>query len=219
MPQALHTLRTIVVTATVTSAGWVTAGALWLDKGRSAPPEGPAMSLMAAAPGQSGRPMPAPASTAQARAAMRAMPSGRLVIPVEGVRADMLVDTFTQARDGGIRVHDAIDILAPRGTPVVAAAPGRVERLFLSKAGGITVYQRSPDGNLVYYYAHLDGYAPGLGEGQALRAGDPIGFVGSTGNADPSAPHLHFAVTQTAPQAKWSEPGTALNPYPMLGGR
>jgi murein DD-endopeptidase MepM/ murein hydrolase activator NlpD len=172
------------------------------------------MSLMAAAPEP-----PAPAAASPARSAARPLAGARLLIPVAGVRPEALVDTFTQAREGGARVHDAIDILAPRGTPVVAAAPGKVEKLFLSKQGGMTVYQRSPDGTLIYYYAHLDGYAPRLGEGQVLRAGDPLGFVGATGNANPSAPHLHFAVMQTVPLAKWWEPATALNPYPLLGGR
>ena len=145
-------------------------------------------------------------------------PSG-LIIPVAGVRTAQLADTFTQAREGGLRVHDAIDIMAPRGTPVVAAAPGRIEKLFVSKAGGNTIYQRSPEGELIFYYAHLDSYAPGLAEGQPVRAGQRIGTVGSTGNADPAGPHLHFAVLRTRPTAKWHEPATPLNPYPLLGGR
>ena len=215
MPHALQTIRTIAVTATVTSAAWVTAGALWMNGGRPAPPRDvPAISLMAAAPDRAVSP-----SAQDPRPTARALSGASLLIPVSGVHPEALVDTFTQAREGGARVHDAIDILAPRGTPVVAAAPGKVEKLFLSKPGGMTVYQRSPDGTLIYYYAHLDGYAPGLVEGQVLRAGDPVGVVGSTGNADPSAPHLHFAVMQTTPQAKWWEPSTALNPYPMMGGR
>ena len=135
------------------------------------------------------------------------------------VRAGQLADTFAQAREGGLRVHDAIDIPAPIGTPVLAAAPGRVEKLFASKAGGNTIYQRSPDGGTIYYYAHLDAYAPGLAEGQTVRAGQGIATVGSTGNADPLAPHLHFAVLRTRAGAKWHQAATPLNPYPLLGGQ
>ncbi|HYI48007.1 MAG TPA: M23 family metallopeptidase [Allosphingosinicella sp.] len=141
-----------------------------------------------------------------------------LVIPVAGIRPDQLSDTFLQARGGG-RPHDAIDIMAPRGTPVVAAAEGIVEKLHFSHGGGgITVYVRSPDRRLIHYYAHLDRYAPGLAEGGRLSRGDPIGFVGSTGNASPDGPHLHFAIREMAPDERWWQ-GRALNPYPMLTGR
>jgi murein DD-endopeptidase MepM/ murein hydrolase activator NlpD len=144
-------------------------------------------------------------------------PSG-LAIPVAGIRPEQLGDTYTQARAGG-RPHDAIDIMAPRGTPVIAAAAGTVEKLFFSRGGGgITAYVRSPDGQWQYYYAHLDGYAPGLHEGQVVRQGDPIGRVGSTGDASPDAPHLHFAVNRMAPGQRWWQ-GTPVNPYPLLAGR
>jgi peptidoglycan LD-endopeptidase LytH len=143
---------------------------------------------------------------------------GGLAIPVAGVKADQLLDTFTQARSGG-RIHDAIDIMAPRGTPVIASAPGTLEKLFFSKGGGgITAYVRSTDGRWLYYYAHLNAYAPGLHEGQAIRQGDPIGRVGSTGNANPSGPHLHFAIYRMEEGEKWYQ-GTAINPYPLLAGR
>lgn len=140
-----------------------------------------------------------------------------MVIPVPGLRADQLSDTFSDARSEGRR-HDAIDIMAPRGTPVIAAASGRVEKLFLSDAGGTTVYVRSSDGRLVYYYAHLDSYAPELREGQYLQPGAPIGTVGSTGNANPEGPHLHFAIMATAPEKPWWHDAGALNPYPLLTG-
>ena len=144
-------------------------------------------------------------------------PSG-LAIPVMGVKARELVDTFTQARSGG-RPHDAIDIMAPHGTPVVAAAPGVVEKLFFSKGGGgISAYVRSPDGLWTFYYAHLQDYAPGLREGERVRLGEPIGRVGSTGNANPAGPHLHFAIHRMAPGEKWYQ-GVAINPYPLLAGR
>lgn len=141
------------------------------------------------------------------------------MIPVSGVRAADLMNTFDQARAGGVRRHDAIDIMAPTGTPVVAAADGRIEKLFLSREGGNTVYQRSRDGHTIYYYAHLAAYAPGLAEGQQIARGAPIGQVGFSGNADPAGPHLHFAVLQTSPQARWHDAARAVNPYPLLGGR
>lgn len=144
-------------------------------------------------------------------------PSG-LAIPVVGVKPDQLVDTYTQARANG-RVHDATDIMAARGTPVIAAAPGRVEKLFFSHGGGgITAYVRSPDGQWQYYYAHLDSYAPGLHEGQAVKQGDPIGRVGSTGDASPQAPHLHFAINRMEAGQNWWQ-GTPINPYPLLTGQ
>ena len=144
-------------------------------------------------------------------------PSG-LAIPVIGISPGQLSDTFTQARAGG-RPHDAIDIMAPRGALVIAAADGTVEKLFFSHGGGgITVYVRSPDRAWTYYYAHLDRYAPGLAEGRQVRRGDPIGFVGFTGNASPAGPHLHFAINRMAPQDRWWQ-GVPINPYPLLAGR
>ena len=144
-------------------------------------------------------------------------PTG-LAIPVLGIKARQLVDTFTQARAGGVRVHDAIDIMAAAGTPVVAAAPGRIEKLYFSYGGGgITAYVRSPDGRWTYYYAHLRDYAPGLREGEMLKQGDPIGTVGSTGNANGAGPHLHFAINRMEVGQRWWQ-GTPINPYPLLAG-
>ena len=145
-------------------------------------------------------------------------PSG-LAIPVAGVRREQLVDTYTQARAGGARSHDAIDIMAPTGTPVVAAAPGKVEKLFFSQGGGgITAYVRSDDGRWSYYYAHLNNYAPDLREGQRIERGAAVGTVGATGNANPAGPHLHFAINRMNPGEKWYQ-GTAINPYPLLAGK
>ena len=141
-----------------------------------------------------------------------------LLIPVAGIRSAQLVDTYDAARAGGQRRHDAIDIMAPRGTLVLAAAPGRVEKLYFSNGGGgITAYVRSPDGRWIYYYAHLDHYAPGLAEGQQLQRGAPIGYVGSTGDASPDGPHLHFAINAMAQGERWWQ-GTPINPYPLLAG-
>jgi murein DD-endopeptidase MepM/ murein hydrolase activator NlpD len=159
---------------------------------------------------------PAPPAVPQ-QPALVLGPTG-LAIPVVGIKSEGLQDTYTQSRAGGARVHNAIDIMAPHGTPVVAAAPGTVEKLFFSQGGGgITAYVRSPDRKWIFYYAHLQDYAPGLKEGQAVRQGDPIGRVGSTGNANPAGPHLHFAIHRMAEGEKWHE-GTAINPYPLLAG-
>ena len=145
-------------------------------------------------------------------------PAG-LAIPVQGIKRDQLADTYTQARAGGGRSHDAIDIMAPEGTPVFAAADGTVEKLFFSPGGGgITVYVRSPDQRWIYYYAHLQGYAPGLAEGQRVKRGQPIGRVGHTGNANPAGPHLHFAINRMQPGEKWYQ-GSPINPYPLLAGK
>ena len=145
-------------------------------------------------------------------------PAG-LAIPVQGIEQKDLVDTFTQARAGGARRHDAIDIMAGEGTPVVAAADGTVEKLFFSDGGGgITVYVRSPDTRWTYYYAHLQAYAPGLAEGQKVKRGQVLGRVGHTGNANPAGPHLHFAINRMEPGEKWYQ-GTPINPYPMLAAK
>jgi len=144
-------------------------------------------------------------------------PSG-LAVPVAGIEVDDLVDTYQQSRSGGARVHNAIDIMAPEGTPVVAASEGVIEKLYFSEGGGgITVYVRSPDGQWIYYYAHLKDYAPGLREGQRIERGARLGSVGTTGNANVAGPHLHFAVHQMSPGESWHE-GTPVNPYPLLAG-
>ena len=158
-----------------------------------------------------------PEAAAAITAATAAASDGQLLLPVQGVQPAQLLDTFTQSRGEG-RLHDAIDIMAARGTPVVAVADGRVAKLFDSKQGGLTVYQFDRDEKLAYYYAHLDRYAAGLVEGKQLRRGDVLGYVGSTGNANPDGPHLHFAVFVLGPEKNWWK-GTAVNPYPLLGGR
>ena len=145
-------------------------------------------------------------------------PAG-LAIPVPGVQSSQLTDTFTQARAGGARRHDAIDIMAPEGTPVIAAAPGTVEKLFFSDGGGgNTIYIRSPDQHWSYYYAHLSAYAPGLAEGQHIQRGQIIASVGHTGDANAAAPHLHFAINQMNAGERWWQ-GTPINPYPLLAGK
>jgi murein DD-endopeptidase MepM/ murein hydrolase activator NlpD len=159
----------------------------------------------APAPRLAEAPVPRPASVGQQEP---------LVIPVAGVRPDQLSDTFDDARGEG-RVHDAIDIMAPRGTPVIAAAAGRIEKLFDSGRGGRTIYIRRPGGQWIDYYAHLDSYVPGLAEGQKVVQGQLIGTVGSTGDASAEAPHLHYAINAMAPGESWWQ-GRAINPYPLL---
>lgn len=144
---------------------------------------------------------------------------GALAIPVAGVPATGLTDTFAQGRAAGARRHDAIDIMASEGAPVLAAAAGRVEKLFMSEEGGNTIYVRSPDRRLIYYYAHLSGYDPGVRQGSSVSMGQRLGSVGHTGNADAAAPHLHFAVWSADPAQGWSQDGAAINPYPLLTRR
>jgi peptidoglycan LD-endopeptidase LytH len=160
-------------------------------------------------PDAAAAPADAPSAAAPAPA------SGKLLVPVEGVKASQLSDTFDQPR-GKERHHEALDIMAPKGTKVVAVADGKVAKLFNSKPGGLTVYQFDPTETYAYYYAHLDRYADGIKEGSMIKRGDLIGYVGSTGNANPDAPHLHFAVVELTPQKQWWK-GTPVNPYPLLG--
>ncbi len=137
-----------------------------------------------------------------------------LLLPVQGIAVAQLSDTFTDARGQG-RVHDAIDIMAARGTPVLATHDGPVVKLFTSVRGGITLYQFDPGRTHAYYYAHLDRYADGISDGKLLHRGDVLGYVGSTGNASAEAPHLHFAIFVLGPEKHWWQ-GEAINPYPLL---
>lgn len=159
---------------------------------------------------------PVPPTNGQAEPGATSVAPVGLLLPVQGITAAQLQDTFTDARSEG-RVHDAIDILAPEGTPVLAVADGTVEKLFDSERGGLTVYQFEPSGKYSYYYAHLQRYADGLAEKQALRRGEVIGYVGHTGNASPDAPHLHFEIHRLGPEKQWWK-GESLNPYPVLRG-
>jgi murein DD-endopeptidase MepM/ murein hydrolase activator NlpD len=160
------------------------------------------------------RPGSAPVAIAEG---LEVGPAG-LAIPVVGVKPDQLSDTFTQARAGGGRRHDAIDIMAGEGTPVIAAADGTVEKLFNSALSGTTIYERSADRKWVYYYAHLSAYAAGLHEGQQVRRGQVIARVGHTGDASAAGPHLHFANNQMGEGDRWWN-GTPINPYPLLAGK
>lgn len=137
-----------------------------------------------------------------------------MIIPVAGVKPDQLIDTFDEARTEG-RLHDAIDIMAPAGTPVLAATDGKILRLFQSERGGTTIYQLSRDEKTVYYYAHLERYADNLTEGSMVRQGDVIAYVGDTGNAGAGNYHLHFSMAAVSDPKRYWE-GTNINPYPLL---
>lgn len=142
-----------------------------------------------------------------------ALASRRLIIPIALVSRASLRDTFNERR--GTSTHEAIDIAAARGTPVIAVDDGSIAKLFLSVPGGNTIYQFDLEGKFAYYYAHLDAYAKGLREGMTVKRGDLLGYVGTTGNAPPNAPHLHFAIFRLGPEKHWWQ-GTAVNPYPFL---
>ena len=145
---------------------------------------------------------------------VRALRQKDLLVPVNGMKASSLHSTFGDPR-GPTRGHEALDILAPRGTPVVAATDGRIVKLFTSVLGGLTVYQFDVEERYCYYYAHLDAYAPGLREGEKVTRGQLLGYVGTTGNAPAGAPHLHFAIYRLSDAKQWWA-GTALNPYPIF---
>jgi peptidoglycan LD-endopeptidase LytH len=137
-----------------------------------------------------------------------------IILPVAGIVKSSLRDTYGEMR-GGTRTHEALDIPAPRGTTVLSAAPGRVLKLFTSKAGGLMVYAADSTERFILMYAHLDAYQSGLADGQPLRRGQPIGIVGTTGNAPPTVPHLHFAVASSSDVKQWWK-GAPVNPYPLL---
>ena len=198
-------LSTAVITCILTSAFWIFTFKIF-NAPRELEPAGKVTKVEA--PGEP------PVAVAEG---LVVGPAG-LAIPVEGVKQEDLIDTFTAARAGG-RAHDAIDIMAPEGTPVIAAADGTIEKLFFSDGGGgNTIYERSSDGRWMYYYAHLSSYAPGLAEGQHVKQGQVIARVGHTGNASPDGPHLHFAINRMEPGQRWWQ-GEAINPFPLLAGK
>ena len=176
-------------------------GSAMLDDGHAAVIERPAATA--------GRPKRCPRAPTS-----RTLAERDLEIPVQGITKRQLVRSFHDER-GTSREHEAIDILAPRNTPVVAVEDGTIAKLFLSKAGGNTIYQFDPAGEYCYYYAHLERYADGLREGDHVHRGDVIGYVGTSGNAPKDTPHLHFAVFRLTPEKHWWE-GTPLDPYDIL---
>jgi peptidoglycan LD-endopeptidase LytH len=160
---------------------------------------------------RSGPPVPATIPSDDVDAIRDARPA----IPVSGIEASALRSTYDEVRGGGSRKHEAMDILAPRGTPVVASVDGRIAKLFTSAAGGLTVYQFDVAERFCYYYAHLDSYAPNLTEGVTVQRGQVIGYVGTTGNAPPGTPHLHFAIFKLGADKKWWD-GEPLDPFLVL---
>lgn len=230
---AVDRILTIIITATITSMVWIVAGGSLLDlssadsqiektrPGQAASQKNPPLTQETVAPDDGDRATPRNvekvASSDRAGATVPgARELGQMVIPVLNVRPDELNDSFLAERDGGARLHEAIDIMAPKGTSVIAAAPGTIERIYQSETGGNALYIRSDDKRTIFYYAHLDKYAPGLKEGQKIRRGQRIGEVGTTGNAAPDAPHLHFSIMRTTADAEWWEPTSPINPYPYL---
>jgi murein DD-endopeptidase MepM/ murein hydrolase activator NlpD len=151
-----------------------------------------------------------PSATANVPSATGNMPGTRLRMPIDGMGLDSLKGGFEEKRSG--HAHEAVDLLAPRDTPVHAVDDGTIAKLFFSKAGGTTIYQFDPSGRLCYYYAHLERYANGLHEGQKVLQGEVIGFVGTSGNAPANTPHLHFAVLELNADRKWWK-GRAVDPY------
>ena len=153
----------------------------------------------------------APESLPDAIAELRAR---RLSLPIKELDRKDLRSSFDEAR-GAERRHEAIDILSPRNTPVLAVEDGTIARLFTSKAGGLTIYQFDPTSTYAYYYAHLQRYVEGIKDGDRVKRGQVIGYVGTTGNAPPDTPHLHFAIFRLGEDRKWWQ-GTALDPYAVL---
>ena len=138
----------------------------------------------------------------------------RLTPPIQGLRPADIQDTYDQGRANG-KPHEATDILAPRGTPVVAIVDGTIQKLFTSVPGGLTIYEFDAHDVYCYYYAHLDHYAEGLREGMQVKRGTVIGYVGTTGNAPANTPHLHLAIFKVGPEKRWWQ-GEPINPYPIL---
>ena len=165
-------------------------------------------------PSPSSEPLGAPAGSTVNDGDIAYLAGRNLLLPVTGVTPAKLQDTFSQARSEGRR-HDAIDIVAPQGTPVVATTDGTVIKLFNSDRGGVTLYELDPSGKYIYYYAHLMSYAAGIAEGKSIRRGEVLAYVGDTGNAAPGQFHLHFAISKTTSPRKWSR-GEPINPYPLL---
>jgi murein DD-endopeptidase MepM/ murein hydrolase activator NlpD len=198
--RVLHSETTAAATLPAPSRTTATAGTV-ATTGRSTPAEAPRATAIEAAP-------PSVAD------AVNMLAQRHLDIPVEGIKPSQLHDTFDDARAVGRR-HDAIDIMAPRGTEVHAVEDGTIAKLFTSKAGGLTIYQFDPTQTFSYYYAHLDHYAAGLAEHQPVKRGQLLGYVGSTGNASENAPHLHFAIARLDTDRSWWK-GDPINPYPLL---
>lgn len=196
--------------ALILRAGWP----LPWSAAREAAPGGEPAPPVQSGHGASAPPVPSPAASPAPAADdeddVATLRRRRLLVPVEGVDRTALRSGFHEARSGG--AHEAIDILAPRGTAVLAVEDGTIAKLFTSERGGLTIYQFDPGDTFAYYYAHLDGYAPGVRDGARVRRGDVLGYVGTSGNAPPATPHLHFSVFKLGQDRRWWE-GHAIDPY------
>ena len=157
---------------------------------------------------------PSPAGAAATVGTTGDVSNGHLRLPIDGIDIESFKGGFDERR-GGDRPHEAVDVLSPRNTPVHAVENGTIAKLFYSKAGGLTIYQFDPSGRYCYYYAHLERYADGLREGDKVKRGQVIGYVGTTGNAPKNTPHLHFAVFKLTAAKRWWE-GTPIDPYDIL---
>ena len=177
----------------------------------------PSVDLPATGPIALGPPLPPDPAPSPSPEPANFVGQVNLIVPVAGVRPEQLLDTFDDARSEG-RVHDAIDIMAAAETPVLAAADGKIIKLFQSERGGTTIYQLSADQQLIFYYAHLSRYADGLAEGNTVKQGQVIAYVGDTGNAGAGNYHLHFSIAVVADPKRYWE-GTNINPYPLLHDR
>jgi murein DD-endopeptidase MepM/ murein hydrolase activator NlpD len=217
MKPVMNRLQVLFLVLLMTFVGFV-----WLGVGRVSSPavvEKVPVPSEAPSAGPSAAPSPTPVQPLVqpvTEAAAQVTHITPLIIPVAGVKPDQLLDTFTSSRSEG-RTHDAIDIMAPAETPVLAATDGQIQKLWQSERGGITIYQLSADQKLVFYYAHLARYADGLTEGKQVRQGEVIAYVGDTGNAGAGNYHLHFSIAMVSDPKRYWE-GTNINPYPLLRG-
>lgn len=194
----------LAATACSQRSPWVTT-----PSGRVAPPS------RVAEPKQEGTALPIALATAAPADASDVGTLGALHFPVAGFAGRPIDDSFNDSRDGGARRHNAIDIMAPRGTPVLSVQNGRILRLSRSAKGGITIYASDTEERFVFYYAHLDRYHHGIREGATITRGDTIAYVGSTGNAPENVPHLHFQMMRMPADRKYWN-GEPVNPYPLL---
>ena len=186
---------------------------LWLGTGRIPPPTVDPLAIEFPAPVKPPSVVESVQSVAQPETQITQIETP-LIIPVAGVRPDQLLDTFSDSRSEG-RAHNAIDIMAPAETPVLDAADGQIQKLWLSDLGGVSIYQVSGDQKMIFYYAHLARYADGLTEGKQVRQGETIAYVGDTGNAGTGNYHLHFSIALVSDPKRYWE-GTNINPYPLL---
>jgi murein DD-endopeptidase MepM/ murein hydrolase activator NlpD len=162
------------------------------------------------------KPLPKPKPTITAEQAQRAVAelrSRHLLMPIQNFNPQLIKGSFYEMR--GTEMHEAADMLAPRNTPVLAVEDGTIGKLWLSKAGGITIYQFDPSQRYVYYYAHLESYAPNLKDGDIVKRGQVIGFVGTSGNAPPNTPHLHFSISVVTEPGRWWS-GAQIDPYEVF---